>query len=142
MPIYEYQCLDCRRRVSVFFRTMSEASDAAARCPRCDGANLRRLVSRVAVIKATGGSDLGTGGLGGNDDALLAGLESQDPRALATMMRQMSDETGEPLDAEMREVVDRLERGESPEAIEQSLGQSGQDLDDGGVGASAAGDAF
>ena len=77
------------------------------------------------------------------DDALLAGLEGQDPRALAGMMRQMSDETGEPLDAEMREVVDRLERGERPEAIEQSLGQSGSGLDEtgaeAGAGASTAG---
>ena len=135
MPIYEYQCLDCRRRVSVFFRSMAAASDAAARCPRCDGANLRRLVSRVAVIRSGGESEAGSG-----DDALLAGLESQDPRALATMMRKMSDETGEPLDAEMREVVDRLERGESPEAIEQSMGQSGPDQDVAGAGASADGD--
>ena len=49
MPIYEYACLDCRKRVNVFFRTFSEASDEAARCPICDGDNLRRLVSRVAV---------------------------------------------------------------------------------------------
>ena len=49
MPIYEYHCQDCRRRVSVFFRTFSAASDEVARCPRCNGANLHRLVSRVAV---------------------------------------------------------------------------------------------
>ncbi len=41
---------------------------------------------------------------------------------------------------QLREVVDRLERGESPEAIEQSLGQSGPNQDDAGAGASAAGD--
>ena len=35
MPIYEYACLDCRKRVSVCFRTISEASDAAAVCPTC-----------------------------------------------------------------------------------------------------------
>ena len=52
MPIYEYHCQDCRRRVSVFFRTFSAASDEAARCPRCNGANLHRLVSRVAVLKS------------------------------------------------------------------------------------------
>jgi hypothetical protein len=31
---------------------------------------------------------------------------------------------GEPLDAEMNEMVDRLERGESPESIEQSMPES------------------
>jgi putative FmdB family regulatory protein len=33
MPIYEYHCEDCRRKVSVFFRTMSEATTVAPQCP-------------------------------------------------------------------------------------------------------------
>jgi putative FmdB family regulatory protein len=116
MPIYEYNCLDCRRRVSVFFRTFSAASDEAARCPRCNGANLRRLVSKVAVLRS---EESRMDSLA--DDSMLGGLESEDPRALAGMMRKMSDEMGEPLDPEMHEVVQRLERGESPESIEQSM---------------------
>ena len=59
----------------------------------------------------------------------MAGLENEDPRALAHFMRQMSDEMGEPLDPEMHEVIDRLEAGESPEAIEESLGgELGEEL--------------
>jgi hypothetical protein len=50
------------------------------------------------------------------------------------MMRKMSDEMGEPLDPEMHEVVQRLERGESPEAIEQSMPDLGTGLDDGSTG--------
>ena len=116
MPIYEYNCLDCRRRVSVFFRTFSEASDDAARCPRCNGANLRRLVSKVAVLRSEESRFDNMA-----DESFMSGLENEDPRALAGMMRKMSDETGEPLDPEMHEVVQRLERGESPESIEQSM---------------------
>lgn len=117
MPIYEYFCYDCRKRVSVFFRTFSEASDEHARCPHCDGVNLRRLVSRVAVMRSEDSrlDDLA------DDSSLMSGLESEDPRALANFMRRMSDETGEPLDAEMGEMIDRLERGESPEEIEKSM---------------------
>ena len=72
----------------------------------------------------------------------MAGLENEDPRALAGMMRKMSDEMGEPLDPEMHEVVQRLERGESPEAIEQSMPDLGGGLDDGMLadGGWAAGD--
>lgn len=116
MPIYEYYCADCRRRVSVFFRTFSEASDAAARCPRCEGSRLRRLMSRVAVLKSEE-SRLDAMA----DPSFMAGLENEDPRALAGFMRKMSDEMGEPLDAEMSEMVERLERGESPEEIEKSM---------------------
>jgi len=117
MPIYEYFCYDCRKRVSVFFRTFSEAGDDKARCPNCQGANLRRLVSRVAVKRS---EDSRLDELA-DDSSLMSGLESEDPRALASFMRRMSDETGEPLDAEMGEMIDRLERGESPEEIEKSM---------------------
>lgn len=116
MPIYEYNCLDCRRRVSVFFRTFGEANDAAARCPVCSGSNLRRLVSKVAVLRS---EESRLDGMA--DESMLGGLENEDPRALAGMMRKMSDEMGEALDPEMHEVVQRLERGESPESIEQSM---------------------
>ncbi len=128
MPIYEYVCLDCRKRVSVFFRTFSEASDAAARCPICEGAHLRRLVSRVAVLKS---EDSRLDAMA--DPSFMAGLENEDPRALAGFMRKMSDEMGEPLDAEMTEMVDRLERGESPEEIEKSM-PALAGADDGGFG--------
>lgn len=127
MPIYEYTCLDCRRRVSVFFRTFGEADDGAARCPACQGVNLRRLVSRVAVLRSEESRFDGMGG-----ESMMAGLENEDPRALAGMMRKMSDEMGEPLDAEMHEVVQRLERGESPETIEQSMPGLGADNGAGG----------
>ena len=131
MPIYEYFCLDCRKRVSVFFRTFSEASDDAARCPRCEGAHLRRLVSRVAVLKSEDArlDDMA-------DPSFMAGLENEDPRALAGFMRKMSDEMGEPLDAEMSEMVDRLERGESPEEIEKTMPDLGGDA---GIGGGMAG---
>ncbi|MCX6047473.1 MAG: zinc ribbon domain-containing protein [Chloroflexi bacterium] len=134
MPIYEYYCSDCRKRVSVFFRSMSMASDEAARCPNCEGAHLRRLVSRVAVLKS---EDSRVEEMA--DPSLMSGLESEDPQALASFMRRMSNETGEPLDAEMNEVIGRLEAGESPEAIEQSMpemGAMGGD-DGGGLGMSS-----
>jgi putative FmdB family regulatory protein len=126
MPIYEYYCMDCRKRVSVFFRTMREASDEAARCPTCEGAHLRRLVSRVATLKSEESRMENLA-----DPSLMSGLESEDPRALASFMRKMSGEMGEPLDAEMTEVLDRLESGESPESIDAASPDPG---DDGGMG--------
>jgi putative FmdB family regulatory protein len=128
MPIYEYYCFDCRKRVAVFFRSMSTASDDAARCPHCEGAHLRRMVSRVAVLKS---EDSRMEEMA--DPSMMSGLESEDPRALASFMRKMSNEMGEPLDAEMNEVLGRLESGESPEAIEQSMpdlgGEGGGGMD-------------
>lgn len=128
MPIYEYACLDCRKRVSVFFRTIGEANDDDARCPDCNGSQLHRLVSRVRMLRTEESrmDDMA------DDPSLLAGLESEDPRALAGFMRRMSDEMGEPMDPEMNEVIGRLESGESPESIEESMPEFGGGDDLGG----------
>lgn len=129
MPIYEYFCLDCRKRVNIFFRTFSAASNSEAHCPNCDSVRLHRLISRVAVHRSEESrmEDLA-------DPSLMAGLEGEDPRALASLMRKMSNEMGEPMDAEMSEVLNRLEAGESPDAIEQSMPDLG-----GGEGMGSAG---
>ncbi len=136
MPIYEYYCADCRKRVNVFFRTMSEASNEAARCPTCQGAHLRRLLSRVAVLKS---EESRLENLA--DPSMMSGLESEDPRALASFMRRMSGEMGEPMDAEMNEVIDRLEAGESPDSIDQAFPDMGGGMD-GGMGDDFGGDDF
>lgn len=117
MPIYEYYCYDCTKRVSVFFRTISQASDEAAACPTCSGRHLRRLVSKVRMLRS---EDSRMESMA-DDASLMSGLESEDPRALAGFMRRMSEEMGEPLDPEMSEVMDRLEAGEAPDSIEQSM---------------------
>ena len=52
MPIYEYRCHDCRRRVSIWWRTFSEAETNTAQCPRCSSQKLTRLVSKVRVIRS------------------------------------------------------------------------------------------
>ncbi len=124
MPIYEYYCRSCRKRVSVFFRSIRAASEEEARCPECDGTQLRRLVSRVRVLRSEESrlEEMA-------DSSLMAGLENEDPRALAHFMRRMSDEMGEPLDPEMSEVIDRLEAGEDPESIERSMPELAGDGD-------------
>ena len=127
MPIHEYRCHNCRRRVSIFWRTFSDAEAGAPVCPRCGGTDLTRLVSRVRVVRSEDSrlddmSDLGD----------LPDFDESDPRSLGRWMRKMSDETGEDLGPEFNEVVGRLEAGESPEAIEESmpdvLGGGGGDL--------------
>ena len=55
-----------------------------------------------------------------SDPSALAGLED-DPKALGHMMRKMGRELGEEMPPEFGEVVDRLEKGQSPEDIEKEL---------------------
>lgn len=64
------------------------------------------------------------------DDPSLAGLDEEDPKSLGRFMRKMSHEMGEDMGDEFNEVVDRLEKGESPDSIEESMPDLGSDLGD------------
>jgi putative FmdB family regulatory protein len=127
MPIYEYFCPDCRHRVSLLWRSFADAESRDAVCPRCGKSNLRRLISRVAVVHSEESrlDDLA-------DPSSLDGLDENDPKSLARFMRKMAAETGEDLGPEFEEVVGRLEAGEDPETIEKSMpdlgGGSGDDF--------------
>lgn len=127
MPIYEYRCLDCRRRVSIFWRSFSELESenaAAPQCPRCGKTNLVRLISRIAVLRSE------VSRLDNLADAdMLDGLDEQDPKSIARWMRRMGRETGEDLGPEFDEMVDRLEAGQSPEEIEAAIPDLGGDAD-------------
>ncbi|MEJ5199823.1 MAG: zinc ribbon domain-containing protein [Anaerolineae bacterium] len=116
MPIYEYTCLDCKRRVSLLWRSFADAESRQAVCPRCGGTNLTRLISRVSVVRS---EESRLDSLA--DPSNLSGLDENDPKSLARFMRKMANETGEDLGPEFTEVVERLEAGEDPESIERSM---------------------
>ncbi len=122
MPIYEYRCADCRRRVSLFHRSFASIEDQPT-CPRCGGTRLSRIISRVAVIRSEESrlDDLA-------DPSTLGDLDENDPKSLARWMRKMSGEVGEEMPPEFDEVIDRLESGQSPEEIEESMPELGEDL--------------
>ena len=123
MPIYEYNCQSCRRRVSIWWRTFSEAEAGKAHCPRCGGEELTRLVSRVRMVRSEESrlEDMA-------DPANFGDLDENDPRSIARFMRKMGDEMGEDLGPEFGEAVDRLEAGESPEDIEKEMPDLGGDM--------------
>ncbi len=128
MPIYEYRCADCKRRVSVFFRSISSTNDP--QCPNCGGTRLTRLVSRVSAIKS---EDARLESL--SDPSAFGDVDENDPKSLARFMRKMGDQVGgEEMGPEFGEMVDRLEAGESPEEIEKSMPGLGGEGDMGGMG--------
>lgn len=157
MPIYEYYCADNHTIYQFYAKTLAQGQ-TVPRCPDNPKFKLRKLVSAFAI---TGGTKeeppapAGPDAAGGEDpklEAALGAMESEfasvdenDPKAMARMMRRMSELTGEKIDGEMEEVVRKLEEGADPEELENQMGgeagSEGGGMDDDGFGPpGAAGD--
>lgn len=124
MPTYNYICLDCKKRFDLFM-TYSEYGTKPVACSHCSSDNVRRRMTRVRIAKSEESRLEGLEDLA--DPSALEGLEDN-PRELGRMMRKMGKDLGEEMPPEFDEVVDRLERGQSPEEIESALPDlSGED---------------
>jgi putative FmdB family regulatory protein len=122
VPIYEYRCNHCKRRVSIFQRSIQ--GEAAAVCSHCGSTDLTRLVSRVVVLRSEEShlEDLAS-------DASLADLDESDPRSMARWARRMGREMGEELGPEFDEMVDRMEAGEMPDDLGEGEEEPLDDFD-------------
>ena len=127
MPIYEYRCQKCKRRFTLFF-TYADYGKTAPTCTHCGSQDVQRKIGRIRVARSDESRMENLA-----DPAGLAGLD-EDPRALGRMMRTMSQEVGEDMPPEFDEVVDRLEKGQSPEDIEKELPDLAGSADGGGMG--------
>ncbi|MCJ7677716.1 MAG: hypothetical protein MUO35_08345 [Anaerolineales bacterium] len=127
MPSYEYRCLDCRKRVSLYQR-YEDYGRVPVACPHCSSARLERRIGRVRVARS---EDSRLDSLA--DPSGWGDVDENDPRSVARMMRRMGSEMGEDMPAEFDEVVNRLEAGENPDDIEKDIPDlGGGDSGDGG----------
>ena len=115
MPIYDFICNACNQRFDVFL-TFAEYGKKKVTCTHCNSKNVRRRMTKVRIAKS---EDSRMDSMA-DDFSGFEGLED-DPKAMGRMMRKMGKEMGEELPAEFDEVVDRLEKGQSPEEIEKAI---------------------
>lgn len=99
MPIYEYECGGCRRRVSLLIRAMT--SQEAPRCPRCDSTLLTRLMSRFASPKSEDARLEAAA-----DPSQYGDIDENDPQSVARFVRRMGDEMGEDLGDDLGAAMD------------------------------------
>jgi len=107
MPIYEYQCQDCGKKSSVFFRTFS--SVGSARCPHCHGAKMDRLVSKVSILKSWGSS---LDWMPSSES--LTDVDQDDPAAMERWLGRMRQEMGTELGDSMPDTLTKMDAGISP----------------------------
>jgi putative FmdB family regulatory protein len=119
MPIYEYECGDCRRVVSLLI--LRPAAAEAVRCPRCGGAALTRVMSRFATVKS---EEARLESLA--DSASLGDVDENDPASVARFMKKMGREMGDDLGEDFDDVMDEaLDESTGDEETSDSVPSSG-----------------
>jgi len=145
MPIYEFYCRECNTIYNFFSRRVN--TEKIPTCPRCKDVPLKRKVS--VFFTTSGKASVETDGLPDIDEsrmeramAMLAsqaeGINENDPRQAAQLLRKLSQAAGLPLGGGMEEALARMERGEDIEQIEKDMGDilDGEDpFAPGGTGA-------
>lgn len=124
MPIYEYRCNKCRKKVSILTLRVSEKVDET--CEHCGSKSLTRLLSRFAMTRS---EESRMDSLA--DPSNLAGLDENDPKSMARWMRKMGREMGDEFGGEdFDEMIDEMESGKDPESAGEDEGGSADDSDD------------
>ena len=151
MPIYEYYCPDNHTIYQFYAKTLAQGQ-TVPKCPANPSFRMKKLVSAFAITSGGAKDEAadkkpGEAGAAGGDPAEDARMEAamsamerefssvdeNDPKAMARMMRRMSELTGEKIDGEMEEVVRKLEEGADPDSLEDQLGggdEAGGGMDD------------
>jgi len=128
MPIYEFYCSGC----NTIYNFYSKSIDTGTRpkCPACRDRILERRVSLFSTTRRKNReNDISAPDF---DDQrmerameMLAGeaegIDEENPRQAADLVRKLSDRTGLKLNPGMEEALQRIENGEDPERIEEEM---------------------
>jgi hypothetical protein len=146
MPIYEYYCPDNHTIYQFFAKTLAQGQ-ATPRCPDNPRFRMQKVVSAFAITRGGTQAETSVANAVGSApesaedarmDAAMASMENEfssidenDPKAMARIMRKMSELSGEKIDGQFEEVVRKLEEGADPESLEDQLGGEEKSEDSG-----------
>jgi putative FmdB family regulatory protein len=114
VPIYEYHCNSCRKRVSLLVRSI--ASPPRPTCPKCGGRKMARLLSRFAVVRS---EESRLESLA--DPSKLGDLDESDPKSVARWAKRMGKELGEDLGEDFDEMMEG--------AMDEGAAGEGEDIE-------------
>jgi putative FmdB family regulatory protein len=107
MPIYQYDCAACDRRVELFFRSVKAAAEPA--CPECSSSDLKRVISRVARVRSSAQrlSEI-------DINQELGRLDGKSEGDFSRWARRMGEQYDDELGSDFGELADRADAGDDP----------------------------
>ena len=129
MPIYEFYCSDCHTIYN--FRSQKVNTVKRPNCPSCGRTNIERQISLFSISK--GLSENVEDSIPDIDEAKLEralesmagemeGVNEEDPKQVAHLMRKLYDATGLDMGSGMEEAISRMEAGEDPDKVGEEMG--------------------
>jgi putative FmdB family regulatory protein len=112
MPIYEYHCGGCKKRVSLLVRNINNLPTPV--CSRCGSREMTRLLSRFAVVKSEESRFERMA-----DPSNFGDLDENDPKSVARWAKRMGKELGEDVGEDFDEM---MEGGMEEEAASEGSG--------------------
>ena len=108
MPIYEFVCAQCKRKFRKLVGVVAQPSPLE--CPRCRSTELNRQISRFSRVRSEDDTL----------DALADEMESvgdtDDPKTLRRMMKEVSGAMGEDLDDDFEQMMEEEATGGGEDA--------------------------
>jgi putative FmdB family regulatory protein len=102
MPIYEFVCGECGRKFRKLVGMVAQNTPPA--CPRCQSTVLNRQISRFARVRSEDDT------LDSLADEMESIGDSEDPKTMRRMMKDMTAAMGEDMDDDFEQM---LEGGDS-----------------------------
>jgi putative FmdB family regulatory protein len=123
MPIYEYICQNCNRKVSIFLKISDATSNPA--CPSCGKSGLTRVISSFAIHKSVGTIHEESGDPG----PFQSRDYYRDPRNIGRHLEKKFKDMNIEMPSEIQQSISEAREGALPESL--------KDLDSGASSDSA-----
>ena len=103
MPIYEFICAECGRKFRKLVGVVAQSTPPA--CPRCQSTTLNRQISRFARVRSEDDT------LNSLADEMELHGDSDDPKTMRRMMRDITSATGEDMTDDFEQVLEESGSG-------------------------------
>ena len=130
MPIYEFYCAECNTIYNFFSKSVNTSKSPV--CPKCKNVKLSRQMSVFANISGDEKAEDNHTFAGMNENkvakelikfaSLAEKVKDDDPRTAAQVVRKFTEMTGMKLGDNFQEALQRIEKGEDPEKIDDEMG--------------------
>lgn len=115
MPIYEFYCPKCRRKVSVLSKSVSASSKS--RCPNCDSQDLKRLLTTFSYHRSAKSVWESSGEPGASQRKDYY----KDPRNIGRWTEKKFREMGIEMPNHVKDRIQAARDGELPGEVKETL---------------------